>query len=92
MLDVESNQITEYEFPVSNEPGGPMWIAPNGDVVTGTRNRGYIMVFHPASETFDSYLIPTSNPGLKDGLTVGPNGTVWFTETGANKLAKLVLP
>jgi len=91
VYDVASNSVTEYNFPVGGENGGPMWISPGGDVVTGTRNRGYIMVFHPRSESFSVYLIPTANPGLKDGLTVGRNGVIWFTESGANKVGKLIL-
>jgi len=91
VYDVDTGQITEYEFPINNESGGPMWIAPNGHVVTGTRNRGYIMVFNPRTESFAAYLIPTSSPGLKDGLTVDRQGVIWFTETGVDKLGRLIL-
>ena len=62
-------------------------------MVVGTRNRGYIVVFDPKTSTFADYVIPTANPGLKDGLTVAPDGVIWFTETlSAHKIAKLVLP
>lgn len=89
--DVKTGTIIEYQFPINNESGGPMWLTPDGKIVTGTRNRGYIMVFNPQTENINAYQIPTSNPGLKDGLTVGADGTIWFTESGTNKLGKLVL-
>lgn len=89
--DVNTQQITEYDFPINGEQGGPMWIAPNGKIVTGTLNSGYIMIFDPSNETFAMFKIPTNFPGLKDGMTVGANGVIWFTESQANKIAKLTL-
>lgn len=89
VYDVNTKQITEYEFPVAGESGGPMWIAPNGNVVFGTRNAGYVMVFWPETEKMRAYKIPTNSPGLKDGMTVGEDGVIWLTESGANKIAKL---
>jgi streptogramin lyase len=89
VYDVEADKVTQYSFPVANEWGGPMWLRPSGDIVFGTRNRGYIMIFHVATETFTALEIPTRNPGLKDGLTVGPDDVIWFTESGANKIARL---
>jgi streptogramin lyase len=87
--DVTTNQITEYEFPIGNEQGGPLWLTPDGKIVTGTRNRGYLMIFNPATERFASYAVPTQFPGFKDGLTVAPDGTIWFTESSVNKIGKL---
>ena len=89
VYDVPSGTITEFAFPVANEWGGPMWIRPDGDIVIGTRNRGYIMVFHIATQAFSALEIPTGFAGLKDGMTVGADNTIWFTETGVNKLGKL---
>ncbi|MEQ1892577.1 MAG: hypothetical protein ABL998_08560, partial [Planctomycetota bacterium] len=87
--DLETGLKREYTHPLSGETGGPMWPTPDGKIVVGTRNRGYILVFDPATELFDSYLIPTVNPGLKDGLFVDTKGTIWFTETFVGKLARL---
>ncbi|MCC7290913.1 MAG: hypothetical protein IT449_02490 [Phycisphaerales bacterium] len=89
VYNVDSRTFTEYNFPVPTEMGGPMWLRPNGEIVFGTRNRGYIMIFDPAAQTFTSLAIPTPNAGLKDGTTVGPDGVIWFTETGVNKVTKL---
>ena len=91
VYDVNSQIITEYTFPVPGENGGPMWVTPDGDIATGTRNRGYIMVFDPDRESFSAYQIPTSGPGLKDGLAVDAMGVIWFTESDVNKLGKLIL-
>lgn len=90
VYDVVTDRVTQYSFPVANEWGGPMWLRPGGDIVFGTRNRGYIMIFHVASETFTALEIPTRNPGLKDGVTVGRDDVIWFTESGVNKIAKLI--
>ena len=92
--DVETGDVVEYEFGLPGENGGPMWLTPDGQIVTGTRNVGYIMVFDPVDETMTGYQIPTAFPGLKDGLTVAADGAIWFTESGpfVDKLGKLVLP
>lgn len=92
VYDIASGQFSEVLFPVAGESGGPMDAAPNGDIVVGTRNAGYIMVYTPMTGQIASYKIPTNSPGLKDGLIVAPDGVIWFTESGANKIAKLVLP
>ncbi len=89
VYDVLTETITEFEFPVANEPGGPLWIRPSGDIVVGTRNQGYIMVFHIDTQAFSALPIPTSFAGLKDGMTVGADDVIWFTETGVRKIAKL---
>ena len=89
--DVVARQFTEYSYR-TGEIGGPMFMAPNGSVVLGTRNKGWIVVFDPASKTFKQFQIPTAGAGLKDGLTVAQDGVIWFTESSRNKIAKLVLP
>ncbi|MCB9888997.1 MAG: hypothetical protein H6836_05425 [Planctomycetes bacterium] len=90
--DVVGKTVTTFNFPQTAEYAGPMAIAPNGDVIVGTRSSGYIEVFNPTTKTFTAYKIPTNSAGLKDGLTVAPDGTVWFTESGQNKIAMLKLP
>jgi virginiamycin B lyase len=90
MYDVVAGTFTEYNFPVNNENGGPLWLRPNGDIVCGTLGRGYVMIFDVSAQSFTALEIPTAFPGLKDGMTVGADDTIWFTETGANMLGKLV--
>ncbi|MAE70871.1 MAG: hypothetical protein CME06_10430 [Gemmatimonadetes bacterium] len=89
--DVDSGTYTEYQHPVSGETGGPIGRLSNGDVAVGSRNAGYVFIFHVATETWHSYKIPTSNPGLKDGLHVDANDVVWVTESGVGQLGKLDL-
>ncbi len=89
--DVASGTYAEYQHPVSGETGGPIGRLSNGDIAVGSRNAGYVFIFHLATETWDSYKIPTSYPGLKDGLHVDANDVVWVTESGVGKLGKLDL-
>jgi streptogramin lyase len=92
VYDTKAGTFTEHLWR-AGELGGPMAMAPNGHAVVGTRSRGYIAVFDPISLTFVDYVIPSVNSGLKDGLTVAPDGVIWFTLTFThNKIAKLVLP
>jgi len=89
--DVSSGANTEYLHPHTYEFGGPMDLMANGDVVVGSRNAGYVYVLRLATETWESYKIPTSYAGLKDGLHVDAQDVIWITESGADKIAKLEL-
>lgn len=89
--DVNTGINTEYVHPVPNEYGGPLDHMSNGDIAVGSRNSGYVFVLRVATGEFESYSIPTSYPGLKDGLHVDANDVIWITESGANKIAKLVI-
>lgn len=89
VYDIATKQVTEYLYR-STERGGPISTLPTGEVIVGTRSLGYIVVFDPQKATFREFKIPTAT-GLKDGLTVAPDGTIWFTGSGANKIAQLVL-
>jgi streptogramin lyase len=89
--EVASGLVTEHVFPVANEGGGPIDATPGGLVAVGTRNVGYIMVFNPMTGLFGQYQVPTGGSGLKDGLRAAADGVIWFTESGANKIARLDL-
>jgi len=92
VYDISSGSVTEYLFPEANEPGGPIDATPDGLIAVGTRNAGFIMVFDPTTETFESFGIPTPNSELKDGLRSDGEGRIWFTESGpANRIAILDL-
>jgi streptogramin lyase len=88
--DIASGQHTLYAHALPSEVGGPIAALPDGRIALGTRGAGYIMVFDPSTSTFEAFKIPTTvTSNLKDGMTIGQNGEVWFTETSANKIARL---
>ena len=87
--DIASGTFTFWDYAPSIEVGGPIFTAPGGDVVFGTRGDGTIGVYRPQLDSLQFYDIPTFHPGLKDGLTVDAQGTVWFTETGKDRLGRL---
>lgn len=88
--DIASGQHTFFAHSLPGEVGGPIAALPDGRIVLGTRGAGYVMVFEPTNSTFEAFKIPTTvTSNLKDGMTVGNNGEVWFTETSANKIARL---
>jgi virginiamycin B lyase len=41
-----------------------------------------------AAQTFTDFPIPTPN-SLPSGITTGPDGALWFTESGANKIGRI---
>ncbi len=88
MLDVASSKFTEYTYR-AGETGGPIAITPTGKPVIGGKV-SHIVVFDPVSKTFTDYAIPSSRR-LKDGITVSPDGAIWFTGTYTNKIARLVI-
>lgn len=92
VYNVITGGIVEYSYPVAGEVGGPICKTKNGLIAVGTRNVGYIMVFDTSVGQFTAYKIPTAFAGLKDGITADKNNAIWFTETGVNKLGRLVLP
>jgi streptogramin lyase len=90
--DIASGQHTLHAHSLPSEVGGPIAALPDGRIALGTRGAGYIMVFDPSNSTFEAFKIPTTvTSNLKDGMTIGHNGEVWFTETSANKSARLKL-
>ena len=92
--DPSTGVHTSYTFPIVTEPGGPIAADDRGRIVVGTRgSQGYVMVFDPPTQTFQAFQLPTSVMGnMNDGLSIGPHGEVWFTESVANKIARLLIP
>lgn len=87
-----NGQHTLFPHGFASEIGGPIGALPDGRIALGTRGQGYIMVFDPTSSTFEPFKIPTTvTANLKDGLTIAPSGAIWFTESSANRIARLVL-
>lgn len=91
--DIAAGSFTIYDYGGGFlEWGGPIFTAPNGDVCLGTRSEGRIVVFRHATQSFVIYETSSTFPGLKDGLTVDAQGTVWFTESGIDRLGSLKYP
>ncbi len=59
-----------------------------GRVWTTLVNSNQIAVFNPTSFENRTFKVPTPNAILQ-GITVAPDGTVWFAEAQAKKLGKL---
>jgi streptogramin lyase len=80
VLDVRTLAFTTFNV-VPGGQMGPIDVGPNGHVYVGTRSTGQIVDFDPVTNTSINYAIPSGSWALKDGLTVAPDGTVWFTST-----------
>jgi streptogramin lyase len=81
VLDVRTLAFTTFNL-VGGGQFGPLDVGPNGHVYVGTRTSGQLVDFDPVTNTAVNYTIPVGSWAMKDGLTVAPDGTVWFTSTG----------
>lgn len=90
-LDATTGAFMTHNQAIGGQ-GGPIDVGPNGHVYLGTRNTGYIIEFDPVSGTSTNHPIPSSSWQLKDGLTVAPDGTVWFTSSNNGRVVRLTLP
>lgn len=66
-----------------------IWFGANKWEGTPLLWKGYILRYNTTSETFDTFPIPTSNPGPILGATIDSNGNIWVCERDAHKIAKL---
>ena len=80
------------EYPI---PGGPVYV----DITLGSDGNLWLIdpfanslvSFNTTSKTFSSaYQIPTAS-SVPNSATTGPDGNIWFTETGTNKIGVYVL-
>src|SRR5262249_46343590 len=99
----QDGTITEFPIPTRGSepigitvgPDGNLWFVENG-------GRVYIEGAVPepqpnniaritAAGQITEFLIPTPNSG-PTGITLGPDGALWFTETNGNKIGRFVPP
>jgi len=93
-----SNQGLGYYDPATAKaqnvtfPGEYSWfVTTDGlDRVWITLGSNKIAMYDPSSGRSATFAVPTPNAILQ-GITIAPDGTVWFAETGARKLGRLDL-
>src|SRR5216684_3307652 len=70
-----------------------MWLG-NASRVHGLRNAGIVGLLLAAvaslvqGQTVTEFTIPTSG-SRANGIVAGPDGAIWFTETGGNKIGRI---
>lgn len=79
-FDPRTLAFTTYNL-VPGGQFGPIDVGPNGHVYAGTRTTGQLVDFNPVTGTAVNYTIPVGSWQMKDGLTVAPDGSVWFTSS-----------
>ena len=77
-----------FPFGITNGPDGNLWFTEQQPVARSAcaerKNRG-----HQSHDPRDLRIpLPTPN-SLPSDITVGPDGNLWFTEQGANKIASI---
>lgn len=86
---------TGTTFTADSSLNGPLGLATDiiGNIYTVNGNNGFLNVFNPqgkkiASKQLDSTVVPGASPGAGNlfGLTVAPNGDVYFVDDGTNTL------
>lgn len=75
-LDVNSNEITEYQIKGAQNLG-PMTATKDGILMVGERNKGMVYAFDPKLERIE-YLSGVDGR-MKDGLATDNDGGVWAT-------------
>ena len=88
----ESGRVREYDLPASPDGG----LGPGGMVIIG---RGVWFTdplgdrvgrFDTATHTFTMFAVPTA-AAWPLGVTLGPDGALWFIERSAGKVARMTL-
>lgn len=103
-IDRVSGQITMYNPQASADPPGtrkePFVIVqgPDGHVWYTLREGNRIGRINPATGTVTTFAVPTVVPcthapgscsSKPSGITVGPDGNLWFTELHGNKIGRI---
>jgi streptogramin lyase len=75
---------------ITTGPDGNLYFTEPGANEIGQLNPNEIGQLNPATPLFTELVIPTANSGAT-GITAGPDGNVYFTETTANKIGEVVI-
>ncbi len=83
-------------FSVYAAPGGAsvgglygLTVVASGEVWVAVTSANLLARFDPQSQRFVYYPVPTASSAPL-GLAVGPQGSVWFTESNSNKIGQLL--
>lgn len=91
-FDPISNKFTSYNAPALNNGNVSglygLAIAPGGDVWVTVTSENMLARLDVKARRFLYYTIPTPD-SLPIGLVMGKDQTIWFTESGSNKIGML---
>lgn len=80
-IDPKTMQITEYEVSQGAHPRR-LAVAKDGTIFYTDYARGYLGHFDPASKKVEEWKSPGGGGSEPYGITVTPDGIVWYAETG----------
>jgi virginiamycin B lyase len=89
-LDPNSLAITEYRLPSSDARPRRLALASDGTIYYTDYERGYLGHFDPTTKHVQEWASPGGNNSNPYGITVTPDGTVWYAESGTkpNRLVR----
>lgn len=89
-FDPQSETFTPFYAPFTGTPGGlyDLIITPNGEIWVTITAENAIARLDLVAKRFIYYAIPTQG-SIPLGLGLGPDHTIWFTESGSNKIGML---
>jgi virginiamycin B lyase len=80
-VDPKTMAITEYALPQGARPRR-LALASDGGIYYSDFARGYLGHFDPTSKNVEEWASPNGPDSRPYGITVTPDGTVWYAETG----------
>lgn len=81
-IDPKTLVITEYTIASTEARPRRLAIAPDNTIYYTDYARGYLGHFDPATRKFEEWASPGGGESSPYGITVTPDGTVWYSESG----------
>jgi virginiamycin B lyase len=84
LASINPKTLVILEYPVANPQARPrrLAVAPDNTIYYTDYARGYLGHFYPATHKFEEWASPGGIGSHPYGITVTPNGTVWYSESG----------